>query len=179
MQAFLLQLGWDIAPGVALVEAVHASAATVYELVAGGDEGETPDLTALLSGLRAAYVAVADIASGGGGLPAEFAGNEFPRQLADYLLVTLWLLRHQPRVGSTCWVLMGIVRLEEKPAIPPRARRTCSTSSAFEGFGAFSSRTRSSSLGRTPSAGDRARSTATLRSHGRLKGAGFRVESIR
>ena len=88
MQAFLLQLGWDIAPGVALVEAVHASAATVYELVAGGDEGETPDLTALLSGLRAAYVAVADIASGGGGFPAD-AVAELPRQLADYMVARL------------------------------------------------------------------------------------------
>ena len=36
MESFLLELGWEIAPGVALVEAVHASAATVYELTDRG-----------------------------------------------------------------------------------------------------------------------------------------------
>ena len=130
MQAFLLQLGWDIAPGVALVEAVHASAATVYELVAGGDEGETPDLTALLSGLRAAYVAVADIASGGGGFPAD-AVTELPRQLADYM-VAHYLLLNQPRWGHLLRAV-GVLRIENVDETATRPAYT-RLSIDYEGF---------------------------------------------
>jgi len=70
LQSFLLELGWDIAPVVAMAESLHAAASTIYDLVEGGDPGDSVDLTTLLSGLRAAYVAISDVASGGG-LPAE------------------------------------------------------------------------------------------------------------
>src|SRR5690349_222130 len=96
MKAFMLLLGWDITPAVSLVEGVHAAASTVYQLVEGGESGETPDLTALLSALRSAYVAVADIGNGAG-IPAE-AVAELPRQLADFL-VSEYLLLNQPRWG--------------------------------------------------------------------------------
>jgi Family of unknown function (DUF6603) len=129
MQSFLMELGWDISPAVALVEGVHAAAATVYELVEGGDPGDTPDLMSLLSALRAAYVAVADIA-GGAGIPAE-AVAELPRQLADFL-VSEYLLLNQPRWGHLLRVIgiLQIVLVAETATRPAYTRQTID----YEGF---------------------------------------------
>jgi hypothetical protein len=129
MQSFLLELGWDISPGVALVEGVHAAASTVYELVEGGEPGDTPDLMSLLSALRSAYVAVADIA-GGAGIPPE-AVPELPRQLADFL-VSEYLLLNQPRWGHLLRA-MGVLRIEpvaETATRPAYTRQTVD----YEGF---------------------------------------------
>src|SRR4051812_22874519 len=79
LQSFLLELGWDITPVVAMAEALHAATSTIYELVEGGAPGDAVDATPLLSGLRAAYLAISDIADSGG-LPAE-AVAELPRQI--------------------------------------------------------------------------------------------------
>ena len=108
MEAFLLLLGWDITPAVALVESVHAAASTVYQLVEGGDPDATPDLTSLLSALRSAYVAVAEMGNGAG-IPAE-AVAELPRQLADFL-VSEYLLLNQPRWGHLLRAV-GILQIE-------------------------------------------------------------------
>jgi hypothetical protein len=128
VQSFLLELGWDIA--LAMAEALHAAASTVYDLVEGGDPGDTIDPTALLSGLRAAYVAISGVASGGG-LPAE-AVVDLPRQIADFV-VSEYLLLNQPRWGHLLRVL-GIIRIERVAATATRPEYV-SQSVDWEGFG--------------------------------------------
>ncbi len=130
LQSFLLELGWDIAPVVAMAESLHAAASTIYDLVEGGDPGDSVDLTTLLSGLRAAYVAISDVASGGG-LPAE-AAAELPRQIADFV-VSEYLLLNQPRWGHLLRAL-GIIRIERVAATATRPEYV-SQSVDWEGFG--------------------------------------------
>src|SRR6266568_8086471 len=130
LQSFLLELGWDIAPVVAMAESLHAAASTIYDLVEGGDPGDSVDLTTLLSGLRAAYVAISDVASGVG-LPAE-AAAELPRQIADFV-VSEYLLLNQPRWGHLLRAL-GIIRIERVAATATRPEYV-SQSVDWEGFG--------------------------------------------
>ena len=130
LQSFLLELGWDIAPVVAMAESLHAAASTIYDLVEGGDPGDSVDLTTLLSGLRAAYVAISGVASGGG-LPAE-AVAELPRQIADFV-VSEYLLLNQPRWGHLLRGL-GIIRIERMAATATRPEYV-SQSVDWEGFG--------------------------------------------
>ena len=130
MQSFLLDLGWDITPATALVEALHAPANTVYELIAGGDPDADLDVLAVLNGLRAAFVAISDLA-GAGGLSAE-AVADLPRQLVDYL-VSEYLLLNQPRWGMLLKAL-GILRLEDVPASATRPAYTRQVM-AYEDFG--------------------------------------------
>jgi Family of unknown function (DUF6603) len=127
---FLEDLGWDFNAVPAALDALRtpigqASTGAQNEITAG----QRPDMR---NRVQAAFEAISTL-GGAGGLPAEFA-NEFPRQLVDYLLVT-WLLRHQPRVGYAL-ILMGIVRLEEKPATATRPAYL-QRKFAFEDLGAF------------------------------------------
>ena len=129
MQAFLLDLGWDLTPAAALVDGLHAPAEMVYELVAGGDPDVDIDGMALLNGLVAAYAAISDVATGSG-VSAELAA-ELPRQLADFL-VSEYLLLNQPRWGTLLKVL-GIIRVEEIAATGTRPAYT-RQSVAYEDF---------------------------------------------
>jgi hypothetical protein len=130
LQSFLLELGWEIAPLGPMTEALHAAASTVYDLVENGEPGEPVDLTTLLSGVRAAFVAISDLASGGG-LPAE-AAAELPRQVADFL-VSEYLLLNQPRWGHLLRAV-GVIRIELVAATATRPEYV-SQSVDWEGFG--------------------------------------------
>ena len=81
LQTFLKRTGWDIDPAPSVRMALQQPASQVYSLLENGDDVEP---AALISGVRAAFDAIADISTGGG-LPAGF-GAEFPRQLVDFLL---------------------------------------------------------------------------------------------
>jgi hypothetical protein len=127
---FLEDLGWDLNAVPAALDAlrtpiVQANTSAQNEIAAG----QRADMR---NRIQASFEAISSLGSAGG-LPAEFA-NEFPRQLVDYLLVT-WLLRHQPRIGYIL-MLMGIVRLEEKPATATRPAYL-QHKFAFEDLGAF------------------------------------------
>jgi hypothetical protein len=130
LQSFLLELGWEIAPVVAMAEALHAAASTVYDLVEGGEPDDDVDLTTLLAGLRAAYTAISGI-GGGGGLPAE-AVAELPRQLADFV-VSEYLLLNQARWGHLLRAL-GIIQIERMPATATRPEYIRQKVD-YEGFG--------------------------------------------
>lgn len=127
---FLEELGWDFNTVPAALDALRTP-------IGQANTGAQDEITAgqradMRNRIQAAFEAISSLGSGGG-LPAEFA-SEFPRQLVDYLLVT-WLLRHQPRVGYLL-MLMGIVRLEEKPATATRPAYL-QRKFAFEDLGAF------------------------------------------
>ncbi len=105
---FLLDLGWELSPMPAVVEALSAPAEQVYNLVNGSQTAAGVDIASLVNGLRAAFTAISDIA-GGAGLPAGF-GAKFPRELVDHLLVE-YLMNQQPRWGELLMTL-GILRRE-------------------------------------------------------------------
>src|SRR3954471_11042846 len=81
LNTFLRGLGWDLDPAPAVLTALQAPASQISALLEGGED---VDPAVLISGVRAAFTAISDIANGGG-LPAGFA-NDFPRQLVDLLL---------------------------------------------------------------------------------------------
>lgn len=112
-KVLLRRLGWDIDPAPAVVTALQAPAAAVYELLDGGDD---VDPAAVVGGVRAAFATISDISTGGG-LPPGFA-DEFPRQLVDSLLFD-YLIDRQPRWGYLLLAL-GILRTTLVPGAPPR-----------------------------------------------------------
>ena len=131
LRDFLEELGWDFAAVPAAIDALRVPVEQAVALVQG-DEVSAAQVPDLLNRVRAGFNAVSDLGSAGG-LANDFK-DEFPRQLVDYLLVE-WLLRHQPQWGYLLLAL-GIIRLEERAAAPPRpayVRRVF----AFEDFGAF------------------------------------------
>ena len=129
LQTFLKRTGWDIDPAPSVLMALQQPASQVYSLLEGGDDVEP---AAIISGVRAAFDAIADISTGGG-LPAGF-GAEFPRQLVDFLL-SEYLLNQQPRWGHLLLTL-GIIRRERVLAAPPRLAYT-RTVVAYEDFGSL------------------------------------------
>ena len=127
LTTFLRGLGWDLVPAPAVFTALQAPASQVYALLEGGD-GVDP--AAVIRGVRAAYEAISDL-SNGGGLPADFA-DEFPRQLADFLLFE-YLMYQQPRWGYLLLAL-GIIRAIPVAAAPPRVAYVRKVV-AYEDFG--------------------------------------------
>ena len=126
LNTFLRGLGWDLVPAPPVLTALRAPASQVSALL----EGDDVDPAAVISGVRATFAAISDVSSGGG-LPAGFA-NEFPRQLADFLLFE-YLMYRQPRWGYLLLAL-GIIRAIPVAAAPPRVaylRRVV----AYEDFG--------------------------------------------
>lgn len=127
LNTFLRRLGWDLNPAPAVLTALQAPATQVHALL---EDSDSVDPAALLSGVRAAFEAIGDIANGAG-LPAGFA-NEFPRQLVDFLLCEYFINR-QRRWGYLLLTL-GIIRKVPVPATPPRVAYVRSVV-AFEDFG--------------------------------------------
>lgn len=127
LNTFLRKLGWDLAPAPAVLRALQAPASQVYTLLEGDDD---VDPAVLISGVRAAFAAISDISSGGG-LPPGFA-NEFPCQLADYLVYE-YLINVQPRWGYLL-LSLGIIRTVPVPAAPPRVAFVRKTV-GYEDFG--------------------------------------------
>ncbi len=129
LNTFLRQLGWDLNPAPSVLTALQAPASQISALLEGGGE---VDAAVLISGVRAAFTAISDIANGAG-LPPGFA-VDFPRQLADHLVFE-YLVYRQPRVGYLLLAL-GIIRAVPVAAAPPRlayVRRVV----AYEDFGAL------------------------------------------
>lgn len=132
LRDFLEELGWDFPAPPAALNSLQAPAEQAFALATRGDGVGDADLTALLSGVRAAFGAIADLQSAAG-VTDEFR-NEFPRQLLDYLLVE-YLLQQQPRWGYLVRAL-GIIRLEPVAAAggrPAYVRRVF----AFEDLGSL------------------------------------------
>ena len=117
---FLEKLGWRFSPVPPEVVALQAPIGALVDFVSDGplDEGDVPEL---ISRLGAAFGAIADLANASN-LPDDFK-SEFPRQLADFVVVDYFLTR-QPRWGFLLMAL-GIIQLIDEPAgaRPPFIRR--------------------------------------------------------
>lgn len=130
LRDFLEELGWDFAAVPAALNGLSAPAEQVHSLAASTDEVDSAQLGPLLNSVKAAFQAIAQLASAPG-LANDFK-DEFPRQLVDYLLCE-YLLNQQPRWGYLLMAL-GVVRLEEKPAAGARPAYL-HRQVAFEDFG--------------------------------------------
>jgi hypothetical protein len=132
LRDFLEELGWDFAAVPASLNSLAAPASQVYTLSASTEQVEGGQLGSLLSSVKVAFEAISQLGSAAG-LANDFK-DQFPRQLVDYLLCE-YLLGQQPRIGYLLLAL-GVIRLDEKPAAPPRPAYL-HRSVAFEDFGAL------------------------------------------
>ena len=116
LRDFLEDLGWDFDVAPAAVEALRTPVEQLFALVGAPDGVDALDVVQVIAAARAVFQAIGGLGADPG-LAVDFR-SEFPRQLADYLVVE-YLLNKQPRIGYPLMAL-GIVSLEERPAAPPR-----------------------------------------------------------
>ena len=109
---FLEELGWDLSVVPNSLNALKAPAEQAQRLGTGNEEISEESIQQLISAIRAAFEAIAKLASAGD-LAIEMK-NKLPSQLLEYLLVE-YLLNNQPRFGQLLRAI-GIIRLEEIPA---------------------------------------------------------------
>ncbi|MFQ5636635.1 MAG: DUF6603 domain-containing protein [bacterium] len=112
LRDFLEEFGWDFAAPPVGLDNLRVAAGQALDLVEASDSLDAGQITQLLEQVRATFEAIKRLKTAAG-LPNDFK-EEFPGQLAQYLLVE-YFLNHQPRWGYLLTTL-GIIRLEEIPA---------------------------------------------------------------
>jgi plasmid maintenance system antidote protein VapI len=116
LRDFLEELGWDFTAAPTALNALKLPAENIYNLVNQSLDLNPDEIIALMTGINQLLDAIANLKTATD-LANDFK-TEFPRQLIDYLWVE-YLLDNRPSWGNLLMAL-GIIRLEERPAVGTR-----------------------------------------------------------
>ena len=133
MRDLLEELGWDVSTVPAALDALKQPAGVAFDM-AENTGSQSTDIQPLIMAVKNAFEAVDKLKSAPG-MAADMR-DELPSQLLQYLLVE-YLLENQPKVGQLLRSL-GIIRLEEIAAAPPRLAYTRRTFAFSEFASLFS-----------------------------------------